>query len=429
MQQLSVDFKILLLLLSLLLLISCNNDNPVSQDIVSPQYQANNINIGYLSGSPVHLRNSALLAMSHINQAGGILGKELNVIVLQSTSAQVATDKAIDLMDNFAVEVMMVTSSSRTLAVAEVAIPRQVVVLSATATSPALSDVDDDDYLFRTAPSDVYQGRMLAELAYTHGARRAVMVINHQDVYGTGLAQQYMAEFSRLGGSLNKIVTVPHGQTADFGEYIDNVHSENPDAIILALLGGIDNAQFINESVNHGFEGMYLFPDTTVGDNFTSNLASPDVIEQAFGVSPSFSLPSNPEFVAFAQAYLATFGITQQQFDANVYDAIMIAALAMAHAGYVHGTDSPTGTMTRDSMRAVMNPPGQLLGPSQIDLALSMVNSGADIDYTGAYSQVDFDSHGDLSGALVYDIYQYNNQNGQLEVAQQLIINVSDPSN
>jgi ABC-type branched-subunit amino acid transport system substrate-binding protein len=415
---------LLVLTISAGVLYGCNNDNPVSKDIVTPQVQNETTDIGYLVGSPVHLRNSSLLAVETINQAGGILGRDFNVVVLQSESPAVSAEKAINLMDNFQIPLLVVTTSSRTLAVVEEAVPREVVVLSETGTSPTLTIFEDNDYLFRTAPSDVYQGRMLANLAWEKGAMSAAMLVNSDDVYGTGLAHEFELEFTRLGGALLNVVEVPQDVTLDFGEYIPQVYQGNPDAVILSLLDGAVDAQFVNESINEPFNGFYLLPDTAVGDPFTNNLVSADVVDRAWGVSPSFGVENHLEFMDFRDRYQRTFGTVPQQFSANVYDATIIAALAMEHAGMNNNTDAPTGKMIRQSMRAVMNPPGKLLGPSQLSEALSRIRSGQAVDYVGAYSTVDFDGNGDLVGTLVYDIHQYDNQTGKLSVYRQWMIEV-----
>lgn len=415
---------ILPITLSIFTLLGCNNDSPITQDIITPQYQADTTNIGYLVGSVVHLRNTNLLAVEHINQAGGVLGRNFNVVILQSENPATSAAKSIELMDDFQIPLIMVTTSSRTLAVVEQAVPREVVVLTETGTSPVLTTVDDNDYLFRTAPSDVYQGRMLATLARDEGALSAAMIINEDDAYGSGLAAEFTAEFERLGGHMTALVLVPEAIKLDFGDYITQLHFDSPDTVILGLLGGSVDAQLVNESISQNFQGFYLLPDTAVGDDFTNNLASTDLIQRAMGVSPSFGVDSNPEFIHFRDAYLATFGISHQQFDPNVYDATMIAALAMEHAGYVNNTTTPNGKMIRDSMRAVMNPPGKSLGPSDISLLLEMIRNGEAVDYVGAYSTVDFDEHGDLGGTLVYDIHEYDSASGKLTVLQQLFIEV-----
>ncbi len=411
-------------LLLVLLLTGCNSDTAVTSDIVTPQFEPQSINIGYLMGTPVHLRNTSLLAVEKINQAGGVLGQNFNVVILQSENAEVSGAKAITLMDDFQVPLIMVTTSSRSLAVAEQAVPRNVVVLSETASSPLLTDYVDNDYLFRMAPSDVHQGRVLAQLAMGEGAQTAVMVINADDVYGSGLAGEFAAEFTRLGGELTELVEIPEDVLTGFGDTIPGVFATSPDVVIVALLGGAVSAQFINESIGQNFAGLYLLPDGGVGSDFTDNLASVDLIKKAIGVSPGFGVESNPQFTAFRDSYLATFGLAHQQFDTNVYDATMVAALALEHAGHANNTTNPSGAMVRQSMRAVMNPPGKQLGPSQIEEALTLIKNGEAVDYVGAYSAVDFDDAGDLAGTLVYDIHLLSVETGSFELQQQLFIDV-----
>lgn len=418
-----MDIKFTMLIV-LGLLAGCNSDSAAPVDIVTPQLEPQGINIGYLVGSPVHLRNTALLAQQKINQAGGVLGKDFNVIVLQSDSAQVSAEKATTLIDDFQIPLVIVSTSSRALAVAERAIPAEVVVISETGTSAALTTYDDNDYLFRTAPSDVYQGRVLARVAFAEGSRTAAMLVNVDDIYGNGLAAEFNEEFTRWGGELIKLVAVPEGVTTGFDEYIAQVFADTPDVVISSLLTEAANAQFINESVGQNFQGLYLLPDTAVGVVFTNNLASPELIVKAMGVSPSFGVEDNPQFSDFRDSYLATFDTPHQQFDTNAYDATMVAALALEHAGFTNNTTNPSGRMTRDSMRAVMNPPGKKLGPSQIGEALQMIKDGQEIDYVGAYASIDFNGAGDVVGTLVYDIHLYAHDSGEFEVLRQRFIEV-----
>lgn len=407
------------------LVVGCNNDNPPNDNIVAPQHEEQSINIGYLVGSVVHLRNSALLAKQQINDVGGVMDRPFNPIILQSENADVSAQKALELMDNYDINLIMVTTSSRTLAVAEQAVPREVVVLSETATSPLLTDAQDNDYLFRTAPSDIYQGRMLAELAWQEGASSASMIVNEQDPYGLGLAQQFDKVFKALGGQSLNVIEIPESDGFDFHQHITLAHANGPDTVILALINGPNNAQFVNESIGFGFAGFYLLPDVAVGSDFTQNLASIDLIQNGIGVSPSFGVQSNPEFAYFAQSYLQTYGLAHQRFDANVYDATMISALAIQHAATQNNTEQPSGMMIRQSMRAVMNPPGIEIGPTQIGHALELIRQGEDIDYIGAYSKIDFDQNGDLAGTLVYDIHRFDPERGILSVQQQLFIEVA----
>ncbi|MFT5163247.1 MAG: hypothetical protein ACI9FJ_001833 [Alteromonadaceae bacterium] len=92
-------------------------------------------------------------------------------------------------------------------------------------------------------------------------------------------------------------------------------------------------------------------------------------------VSPGFGDDSNLHFHDFRDSYLATFGVAHQRFEPNTFDATMISALAMEHAGQVN---NPAGRMIRQSMREVMNPPGKVLGAAQIEEVLARLKRFGD---------------------------------------------------
>ena len=99
-------------------------------------------------------------------------------------------------------------ASGVTLAVAQsVTVPKQRLLISPASTSPAITVLEDDDFLFRTTVSDAAQGVVLARLAWENGYETAgIMLINN--AYGEGLADQFEETFASLGGRVTG--KVPH---------------------------------------------------------------------------------------------------------------------------------------------------------------------------------------------------------------------------
>ena len=107
------------------------------------------------------------------------------------------TDAARALIDvHNADAIVGALASGVTLAVAEsVTVPKQVLQISGSSTSPAITVLEDDDFLFRTAASDAAQGEVLARLAEEQGYSTAgIMFINN--AYGAGLADQFEETFN-----------------------------------------------------------------------------------------------------------------------------------------------------------------------------------------------------------------------------------------
>ena len=148
--------------------------------------------------------NAANLAIEHINAAGGVLGKPVRLIVGDDgTNPDQGVAEARRLVDIERVHAIVgAAASGVTLPIAEsVTVPKKILQISPSATSPALTTLRDDDFLFRTPISDAAQGVVLARLARELGfSRVCTMYVNN--AYGQGLSETFARTFQQLGGSV-----------------------------------------------------------------------------------------------------------------------------------------------------------------------------------------------------------------------------------
>ena len=124
------------------------------------------------------IQNSANLAFKHVNEQGGLLdGKAVAVYGDTTGSAQGSVDAAGKLVNIENVPVIMgALMSGTTIAAAEAAaIPAGVVMVSPTATSPAMTGIKDNDLLYRLVPSDNYQGDVLAKMVLAEGIKKVAV--------------------------------------------------------------------------------------------------------------------------------------------------------------------------------------------------------------------------------------------------------------
>jgi branched-chain amino acid transport system substrate-binding protein len=372
-------------------------------DPVADQYKDNAINIGSIVNVP-SVRNSVLLAIKQINEAGGVLNKELNVVALVASDTNEAVRLAQNLLEKD-IKVLNVSYSSRSKAVSILTIAKQIPLISESATSPFFSNYEDDDLYFRMVPSDIIQSRILAELAIAQGYKTAVTVHNETDQYGETLTEYFLTNFTQLGGQVLDQVTVPFSVNSGFDPYLQRIIDHSPDVVLNVILEADESANFVNESIAFGIQAKFIFPDASTGlVAFSNNIANVNSIEDAFGTAPGFGLATNPEMIHFTVSYQQQFGKEPEGFNVSGYDFAMVTAMAIEHAGLINNTDNPTGIMVRDSLRAVMNPPGQAIGPSNIAEALELIRSGQDVDYTGGYGANDWDVNGDITGEITYNV-------------------------
>ena len=121
--------------------------------------------------------------------------------------------------------------------------------------SPANTSADFTDYAdrglyFRTAPSDVLQGRVLGDLMLSDG-NASVAILALQDPYGTGLAENVEKSVKNGGGDVvAKEIYDPNASS--FSAEVGKIKAANPDAI--ALIAFDETKKIVPEMVKQGID-------------------------------------------------------------------------------------------------------------------------------------------------------------------------------
>ena len=175
------------------------------------------------------------LAIRHVNEGGGVFGLPVTVAVGDTTAdPEKAVAAARRLVEVEGVHAIVGPNASvNALPVAERVIgPAAIPTVSFSATSPELTGVADDDFLFRTALSDVSQGPVLARVARERGFDN-VGLLHVDDPWGRGLAGAFEAAWD---GPM-KAVPVDRGQTG-FLTALRESASGGAQALVVSLRGG-----------------------------------------------------------------------------------------------------------------------------------------------------------------------------------------------
>ena len=193
---------------------------------ISASVQAADVKIAFLGGftGPLEsltppIYNGVKLAIDQINAQGGILkGDKIELLKGDSTCADAtAASNVADRMVNSEKVSAIVgpMCSGATIAAANnAAIPGGVILISPSATSPALTDLKDNDLVYRTAPSDAYQGVMMAKMLKRRGIDEiAISYVNND--YGKGFAEALAAAFENIGGTVAADRNVISGNNSD----------------------------------------------------------------------------------------------------------------------------------------------------------------------------------------------------------------------
>ena len=156
--------------------------------------------------------DAAKLAAQEINAAGGVFGQDIELVDADTGTVEATgVESANTLIDVEGVSAIVgAASSGVTLPIAEsVTGPAGILMISPSSTSPALTLVADNDFLFRSTISDAAQGVVLAELAIELGFT-SVCTFFVNTAYGEGLSDQFKETFESLGGTVP--AAVPHEQ-------------------------------------------------------------------------------------------------------------------------------------------------------------------------------------------------------------------------
>lgn len=329
-----------------------------------------------------------MLAIDEVNAAGGVLGGPIEVVVGDTqTKAQAAIDAAKKMVSiDGVVGILGALSSGNTIPVAtSVAAVDKVPQISNASTAPAITTLEDNDFLFRTVPSDAYQGKVLAELTDAAGIGKvAVLYINND--YGVGLAESFAANY---GGKITSSAAFEPNKASYRGE-LQAATAGDPDALLLIAYPDDGGLLIVRQSLEEGFFDHFIFTDGLKTNQLVDDIGA-QYMEGVFGTAAGNL--DNEASARFAKAYEAKHGeMPPLPYIDSGFDAAMIMALAIEKAG------STDGTAIRDAIREVTNAPGEPVGPGDFAKAKELIAAGTDIDYQGAAGNHEFDENGDVSG-------------------------------
>ena len=336
------------------------------------------------------MAGSAEVAFKEASDSGNLLGGEKIVVVradstcIDNAAATAGAERLVT--SDKVVAIMGADCSGVTTAIANnVAVPNGVPMISPSATSPALTTIEDNGYFFRTAPSDARQGQVLAKIVMDRGISEIAVTHTNND-YGKGLTDSFSSAYTALGGKIS--ATVPHEDgKADYSAEVASLDASG--AEVLAVFGYVDQGgrYMIQTSLDSGAFDKFILADGMYGDSLLENIDGD--LTGTFGTVPGTASNGADIFKKIAaDAGLNAGG----PYTGESYDAAALLVLAMQRAR------STNGESIADNLLAVANAPGTKILPGELAKGLSILNSGGPIDYVGA-TNVELDGVGETFGS------------------------------
>lgn len=356
---------------------------------------------GGLSSVGVPLRDVSLLTEIQVNDADTPQTVETQVEDSQ-TDPQAAISAAGALADAGYPMVMGPLTSEATIQVTEqVYRPREIVCCTPGSTAPAITTLNDNDFVYRVISSDAFQGRALAQVADQRVGASSVSVLYVNDAYGQALNRTFSESFEERGGTIQHSASIAKEQSS-YSSKLANAMENDPDALFVVAFPGSANPLLRDFYDGYGKSTPIIGPDSmrdpTLPDQVGQSLTN------VIGVS---SIAAGPGNETVAQLYQDEYGKDTPPFFSYAYDAAAVLVLANAAAG------ENEGPAIRDQMLPIANPGGTDVTPGNFAEGVSMAADGESIQYKGASSNVNFDENGDMT-AVNYAVYRYT-EDGSIE--------------
>ena len=316
------------------------------------------------------------LAAKEATESGKLLdGSKVSVVQADNTCADAAASvTAVERLvtaDKVNGIVGGMCSGETIASLEKVAVPNGMVMISPSATSPALSTIDDKGFFFRTAPSDARQGEVMADIITERGIKNVAVTYTNND-YGKGLADSFATAFKAKGGTIT--VSSPHDDgKADYAAEVGALASAGGEALVVAGYVDQGGSGIVRGSLDAGSFDTFVFTDGMISQTLVDKFGAE--LEKSFGQNPSAEGEGRDKFIADAKA--AGFE-GSDAFAAEAYDGAALLMFAMQAA------KSSDPKVYKDKVLDVANAPGEKILPGEIAKGLELLAAGTDIDYVGA---------------------------------------------
>ena len=334
------------LIISISLLSACNNGGGGADKVRVGVFMS-------LTGSTANFGISSVngikMAADEVNAAGGINGKQIELLVQddRSDASEAATIVTKFVTQDQVHAVLGEVASSRSIAAAPIAQNAKVPMLTPSSTNPEVTK--KGDFIFRSCFIDPVQGAAIAQFAAkTLNAKTAAIMVDRKNDYSTGLEKVINETFTRMGGKIVAVQSYQEGDQ-DFNAQLTSLKGGNPEVIFVP--GYYNDVGLIAKQARDkgitvpliGGDGwdstqLYAIGGTALNGSYFTNHYSP--------------YDTDPKVQKFVNDYKARYNSLPDALAATAYDAAKIMFDAIKRA------PSLEGAAIRDALAATKDFPG-----------------------------------------------------------------------
>ena len=309
--------------------------------------------------------NGIKLAADEVNAAGGINGKQVELLIQDDRSD---ANEAATIVTKFVNQdqvhaILGEVASSRSIAAAPIAQSAQIPMLTPSSTNPEVTR--KGNFIFRSCFIDPVQGAAIAQFAAKSlGAKTAAIMVDRKNDYSTGLEKVINETFTKLGGKITAVQSYQEGDQ-DFNAQLTSLKGGNPEVIFVP--GYYNDVGLIAKQARDrgitvplvGGDGwdsvqLYAIGGKALNGSYFTNHYSP--------------YDTDPKVQKFVNDYKTRYGNVPDALAATAYDAARIMFDAIKRSKSLGGNDirealvatkdfpGVTGTVTFNENRDAVKP-------------------------------------------------------------------------
>ena len=401
---------------------------PCDFGTVGPVFEEGTYNIGVIMAhsqeSRAPLRAAVEFAQSDINNVSGIDGRSLGLIYCDTKGDNDTAREAAQHLADIGVQAVVGPdfSSYTVELVPDVLAPNEILTISPTATSEALSSIQDDNYFWRTAPSNAIQTPPLGQLVenlvtdvipndiqpdLSAEDVKVAMMTRDGDAYAEGIQQGVVSNLPDSISNRIEATTYPNAGEDEGNVYApaaEDIAEHKPDIVMLwgleevwTVLKRLDAK--IEEKIGETPETIYVMadggktPETVQEIIFPDDeSARPSLKGRVWGTAPRARTNNYDPYDNFKIRFgQDTDYDASSSFITNAYDAVFLVGYAAAAA------DTFGGPQLVEEMDKLTDQNADEVVASQQDFprGVDLLLDGNSIKFSGVSGPIDFDDNGD----------------------------------
>lgn len=370
----------------------------------------------------IPIEHAVILAVNEFNEHGGLGGgRKLAVLLCDTggnpekglTAARHLVDLGVPAAIGPAFSGVAIEVASN-YAAPSAEYPNGLVLISPSATSPAISTLADQDRFWRTVPSDALQGKAMAHVIQNSGSYGLpsfgrITVVFKDDAYGKGLLSALVESLPGAGGPALSSVQYadPTKEKVYASDLFTKVDETNPELVV--MIGTAETAKILPYFEyawrDRGTPVYWLLADGSKTESLFDEVAAlPDgldkegMLTRIRGTAPRTG--SGPQFNAFKARLAGEFGYPEPPvYTAQAYDAAYMLGFALGASSNAYPT---SGDIVAGLRRLTGGEQRVAAAPASITEGLQILQSsaGALVDFDGASGTLNFGEDGEAPGPI-----------------------------